>query len=60
MVSHPILSEEILVGNIIIEFDDRNYMATNSKRSDLTIIMDGKTVFNLPLNCKFCQLLSSF
>lgn len=55
IVSHPLPLDEILVGNVIIEFDEDNYMAKSRMRPDLQIVLDGKIVYDSPWKSKTTQ-----
>lgn len=48
IVSYPLPLDELLVGNVLIEFDEENYMAKSRMRPDLKIVIDGKVAFDSP------------
>lgn len=45
---HTISPQEMLVGNIVIEFDDHNGMKKTKRRPDLKIILDDQVIFDSP------------
>jgi len=55
-VSFPLSPDELLVGNVLIEFDDEKNMLTTSKRPDLKIFVNGKIIFDSPWKKKNISL----
>jgi hypothetical protein len=47
-VSHPFPPSEMIVGNMVIEFDDNNGMMTSNNRPDFKIILDDEVYFDSP------------
>lgn len=45
---HAMSPQELLVGNMVIEFDDDKGMVKTKRRPDLKIILNGKVIFNSP------------
>src|SRR5262249_137451 len=47
-VVHPMPLDQILCGNVIVEFDDQRAMQKTKVRPDLTIVVNDKVVFDSP------------
>lgn len=45
---HAMPLEDILVGNVVVEFDDENAMSKTKRRPDLKIVVDDKAVTDSP------------
>ena len=47
-VNFPLSPDELLVGNILIEFNDEKSMIHTNIRPDLKIVLDDKIIFDSP------------
>ena len=55
-VSFPLSPDELLVGNVLIEFDEKKSMIKTNIRPDLKIVLNDKIIFDSPWKKKNISL----